>query len=134
MRRAKSLLGWLVAIAPLPAIAEVCDKEMPRWDPANGPAGPWDTLVFAAMSPVGVILFFFVLLALLWRKVWTAALGAFVVTALGAMVLLDWLNPGSFAMDARLEGCFGPPAPVLGVLWICAVGFCVIATKRRANR
>ena len=50
----RGLLTLVVLFMASPVFAEVCDKERPRWNPADGRVNVFEELYFFFTSPVGI--------------------------------------------------------------------------------
>lgn len=117
--------SWAIAItmiASTPAVAEVCDKVRPAWNPANGPVTQFEDLALFLTEPIGLIVLGLAVAAVFLRKIW---LTVFVVTLLVAIIALNistWVEADDVTNFAISEGCIA--APVLTTITLVAI--CVI--------
>ena len=94
-----------------PALAEVCDKVRPGWDPSDGPIGPVGEAIHLATSPPGLVLIALLAATFVLRN-WALAGGtAIAALALVALIEMDWrgLIDGSMVAYATAEGCKASP-------------------------
>ncbi|MFN7599429.1 MAG: hypothetical protein ACK5PT_22365, partial [Cereibacter sp.] len=65
----KLVQGTLIALAaPAPAIAEVCDKERPAWNPQDGPVSQLDDLGLFFSDPFGLAVLVMAIVCILLRR------------------------------------------------------------------
>jgi hypothetical protein len=112
---AAAALGGL----PLPALAEVCDKLRPAWNPSSGPLGALGEMAYVAGSLPGMVLLTLFALAMWrgWR--WLLAIVSFAALALAALIYIGAGAPTR--AEAMAEGCVGSAYPVAAVLAALAV-------------
>ncbi|MEX0337451.1 MAG: hypothetical protein AB3N11_00275 [Arenibacterium sp.] len=113
----------LALLWPGTARAEVCDKERPFWDSANGPATAIDEALHLAASPLAIALLVATALAIRFKSSWG---GLIVVCGWSALVgLVTYLGSTDPDVEqaALAEGCIGSPA-----LFIAAVAAISVAT------
>ena len=114
-------LALLVPVLiPAPALAEVCDKLRPGWEPGSAPVGWLGETLFIFTSPPGLLLLALFALAM-WRG-WRWLLVIVTLAAVALAFLLYTGNGAEMAVAARIEGCIGSQSPaaalslLLGVL------------------
>jgi len=121
------LLTFLTLL-PTQALAEVCDKQRPDWDPSQGPATGLDELVFLFTSLPGLGILGALTLAVLTgqKRYFTAAT---VFSALiGAALYIQATAPDAITRAAIAEGCVGPQTiPVVTCMVITAVSAASLA-------
>ncbi len=132
------LLWWagvFVLGNPASAIAEVCDKEFPTWNPMHdGPASSMSALVDFLSSPLGLLSICGAAVVHLARPAWIH-LAATGVAALGALAILwNWRFHGSAYADAIEEGCVASPIYVIYFFVAVAVLSAVRAVVARVLR
>ena len=71
-----------------PALAEVCDKVEPRWDPDNGPATILNEIYWALMSLPGMVVLAGIVLTILFRSRIVGAILGIGMAALGSLIFL----------------------------------------------
>lgn len=102
--------GIILALVPGSAFAEVCDKERPFWNPADGPVGLWSEPLHTFASPIGAASAVLLLIAFLANRRWlwglTALLFAYMTVVIFANRLLE--DPTGILDFAIKEGCVGP--------------------------
>ena len=121
--------GLILALLPGAAWAEVCETQRPDWDgvpvTALGEAG----MLF--VTPFGLLLLAFTLLALRFRSQWMG-LGA-VLGWTGYITLVTMADPTGARVQAMAEGCVGSPTLfILAVAAIC-VGTVIYTMPRKAD-
>ena len=121
----------LLALTPLPARAEVCDKVRPGWTPVDGPVGALAEAGYVLASPVGLILMVFVVLAMIWPRRWLAVLAALPLLVLAGLLFLA--RRAEVAVAAMAEGCIGGIRPTVLLLILIAAAVLVrgFAARRR---
>ncbi len=115
----RSWANAITMIASTPAVAEVCDKVRPAWNPADGPVTQFEDLALFFFEPLGLIVLVCAIAAVLLRKIW---LTVFVVTLLVAIIALNistWLEADDVTNFAISEGCIA--APVLTTITLGAI-------------
>lgn len=107
--RASLLAKAFVVGSVEPSLAEVCDKVVPNWNPANGPVNQIESLILFITSPGGLILFGLVLVAGLFasRVLYglTAVLGCFVIFG----IYVNMTEENRVWEAAMREGCVTEP-------------------------
>ena len=108
-------------IAPLPAWAEVCDKERPDWVAANGPATGLDELFFLFTSLPGLGILGALTLAALTGQMRYFAISLVFSVLVGAGYWMNATQPDEITRAAIAEGCVGPQALPLTALGVIAL-------------
>lgn len=109
-------------VAASPAFAEVCDKERPSWNPADGRVNTFEELYFFFISPVGIGLAILISATLYFRKRWLSFLCAGLIFTVAAITALNWFWLGdSIITAAYREGCRAPPIITIGVLVLLSI-------------
>lgn len=124
----RSLAILSLAVFPTATWAEVCDKERPLWNPADGPATGFDELLNLSIAPPSWMMFALTIIAVLSRKRWIAvpALGVSLLLTL-AVVQTHSEDPTGIRYFAIQEGCIGPPHLFIALCAaICMVNIKVI--------
>ncbi|MCA3443686.1 MAG: hypothetical protein INF52_10010 [Rhodobacter sp.] len=129
----KLVQGTLIALAaPAPAIAEVCDKERPAWNPQDGPVSPLGDLAVFFSEPLGLTVLAMAGACSLLRKTWfTVLVITFLITVV-ALLTIIWLEDYHIKSTAVSEGCL--TAPVLTGLTLVALSVFLAFASRRAAR
>ena len=133
-RLKKITLQVSLILGPTFAIAEVCDKEVPSWNPASGPVGPLEFMLNAIVSPLGILIAGLFLSGFLLRKTWTALLASAVAAFYAFAILSIWRASDGIYAASISEGCRASPALLLIVLCFFAVAFLVVAGRRYIER
>ena len=124
----RGFLTLVVLVAASPAFAEVCDKERPRWNPADGRVNVFEELYFFLTSPVGIGLIALIATTLYFRKRWLSFLCAGLVFTIATITTLNWFWLGDSIITAAFnEGCRTSPIVTIGVLvllsaWLAQYG------------
>ena len=113
----------LAALAPLPAMAEVCGEVRPGWTTDHGPIGALAEAGYVLGSPLGLILLAFVVLAMVRPRRWLAVVVALPVLALAGLLFLA--RGAERAAMAMAEGCIGGIGPTVGLLILIAAAVLV---------
>ena len=110
-----SLLLVALAVLPTPALAEVCDKVRPLWDPANGLATVVDEAKHLALSPLALILIAATAIVVRLRSQWG---GLAVVCGWSFFTYFVALPNTSDPVQqlALQEGCIGSPTLFIAVV------------------
>lgn len=138
-RLAYSAHGLAFALAallmPCQAIAEVCDKEVPDWDPATGLVSQFDYISDVAISPAGALIVGLCLATLVLRRAGIAAFAAGVTLFLFLILFFQVTDQqGNFARSIE-EGCRASPQPLfLGLGGAFAVFVWLFVALRMRNR
>lgn len=103
------LIATLALLAPMPAMAEVCDKLRPDWTPDDGPVGWLAETALIFTSPPGLVLLALFALAM-WRG-WRVPLVIVTMAAVALAFLLYVGNGAAMATTGRAEGCIGSQIP-----------------------
>jgi hypothetical protein len=113
--KAASAIATAIAasVAPaFPALAEVCDKERPGWDPGDGPVGQlgetFGILGGMLSTAPGIALLAFLLLPLVWPNRWLCLLAATFAGLFTYALAADWWED-PVAHFAIIEGCRAAP-------------------------
>ncbi|MBD3664725.1 hypothetical protein [Sulfitobacter aestuariivivens] len=123
--------GLILSLAPLPALAEVCDKVRPLWQ-AGSPATAWDELVGLMATPPSLALLLASALVIRFRHQWTALI-VVVLWSFWVSAVAHYGRDGEIERAALAEGCIGSPALfILAVTAIC--GAMILYTTRRPAR
>lgn len=119
-----------LSLAPVPALAEVCDKVRPLWTTGT-PATAWDELIGLMATPPSLALLLMSAVAVRFRHQWGTLL---VVVAWSAWVSVVALSaPDDIRQAAIAEGCIG--SPVLFIIVVAAIcGGMILYTSRRTER
>jgi hypothetical protein len=132
MKLIQSTVMALAASAPAIAIAEVCDKERPAWNPQDGPVSQLDNLAFFFSEPLGLIVLAMAGACILIRKTWFTALVITVFVIVVALLTIAWFEDYHVKSAAASEGCL--TAPVLTGLTLVAISAFLAFVGRRASR
>lgn len=129
----KLIRSTLIALAaPAPAIAEVCDKERPAWNPQDGPVSQLDDLGLFFSDPLGLTVLAMAGACILFRKTWfTALVITFLITVV-ALLTISWSEDYHVKSAAVSEGC--RTAPVLTGLTLAAISVFLALAIREASR
>ncbi|MBN7784888.1 hypothetical protein JYP51_08160 [Ponticoccus gilvus] len=101
-----------VALFPQAALAEVCDKVRPLWNPAEGPAS-----------------------ALRFRSSWGGLAAVCGWSALVFVIVFgDAQDPTGITPLARAEGCIGSPALFIALVAAICVGTVVYTAPGRGGK
>ncbi|AUQ73144.1 hypothetical protein PhaeoP71_00243 [Phaeobacter piscinae] len=117
-------IGFIAMLFPAAALAEVCDKERPFWQPGDGPATAWDELINLSTLPVSLALLALAGIALATRNRPTFVIAAVFWAGIGFVVAVDrYENALDYVEASALaESCLGPPHLFIGLaIAICAV-------------
>lgn len=132
------LRGFLILVMLVmtsPAFAEVCDKERPRWNPADGRVNAFEKLYFFLISPVGIGLVILIAATLYFRKRWLSFLCAGLVFTVAAITALNWFWLGdSIIAAAYKEGCRASPVVTVGVLVLLSIWLAQYGRPRVTQR
>lgn len=126
---ARSLIALACIAAPLPALAEVCDKERPNWDglPVSGLAEALSLF----SSPAGLVLLAASALVIRFRNQWAALITMLLWT--GLISVITMIDPTGINEAARAEGCTGSATLfIIAVAAIC--GAMILYTAPRSSR
>ncbi len=121
--------GLILACAmPSAAMAEVCDKVRPFWEPGTQ-ATAWDEFLGLMATPPSLILLVASALALRFRHQW-AALAVMVLWTLWVSMIAFYSTDNEINQQALSEGCIGSPALFIGVVAAICVGLIIYTTPR----
>jgi len=123
----------LLALLPSAALAEVCDKERPDWNPAHGPATGLDELVFLFTSLPGLGMLGAITLAALTGQKRYFAITALFSALIGAAQWITVTAPDELTRAAISEGCVGPqtlPIAACAILTSTALVFLALLWLR----
>ena len=126
---------WAIAVgmtASTPAVAEVCDKVRPAWNPANGPINQFEDLILFFIEPLGLIVLGLTIAAILLRKIWLTAIVITLLFAVAALNISTWIEADDVTNFAILEGCI--TAPVLTTTVLIAICAIILTTTWRRSR
>ena len=133
MKRMKLIQSTLIALAAAaPAIAEVCDKERPAWNPKDGPVSQLDDLAVFFSEPLGLTVLVMVGACILLRKTWFMVLVITFLITVVALLTITWFENYHVKSAAVSEGCL--TAPVLTGLSLVAISVFLGLVSRRASR
>lgn len=127
--------SWTIAVAmtaSTPAVAEVCDKVRPAWNPANGPVTQSEDLALFLTEPIGLIVLGLAVTAVFLPKIWFTV---FIVTLLVAIIALNistWVKADDVTNFALSEGCIA--APVLTTITLVAICAIISVTTWHTSR
>ena len=120
MKGMKHIQSALIAItASTPAIAEVCDKVRPAWNPEDGPVSQIDDLVLFFSEPVGLGTWVLVGVCIFLRRTWFTLLVITVMITIVALLTKTWFEEDYISAFAVSEGCL--TAPVLTGITLVAI-------------
>lgn len=124
-----------VALFPQAALAEVCNKARPLWNPAEGPASALDEALHFAASPVSVVLLLATAVALRFRSPWGGLAAVCGWSALVfSIVFGDARDLTGVGPLARAEGCIGSPALFIALVAAICVGTVVYTAPGRGGK
>lgn len=115
--------GLILSLLASSTMAEVCDKERPRWDPASGPASMLDEFFALILNPfvLGMLCLTAVAILSKWRiPKWILAV---VWLSLSILIGIDHYGPvlNDVRWFAMQEGCIGSPLLFIALaIAICA--------------
>lgn len=124
----------VVSSLPGAALAEVCDKARPLWNPTGGPATIWDEALHLAATPVALMLLLGTALAVRFRSAWgglVAVCGWSIMV--GVIVFADKDDPTGIHKLAAQEGCIGSPSLFIAVVAAISVAT-ILYTAPREGR
>ena len=120
----------MLALLPGPALAEVCDKVRPFWEPGS-PATAWDEFLGLMATPPSLILLLLSAVAVRFGQQLAVLLAVVGWSFWVSYVALS--TPDQVRLDAIAEGCIGSPTLfILAVAAIC--GAMILYTSRRDAR
>jgi hypothetical protein len=120
-----------LALAPMPAFAEVCDKVNETWQPGSAPIGFWPEVASNIMSPLGLVILLFCVAIAFTRLGWLQITVAAMLAA-GAASMLVFEDP--IIAAARAEGCVGSTWATLDPLLALATAMLARAMFLRKTR
>ncbi|MFN7268994.1 MAG: hypothetical protein ACK5UA_08390 [Cereibacter sp.] len=130
MKLIQSTLSALAA--PAAAIAEVCDKERPAWNPQDGPVSQLDDLGLFFSDPFGLAVLVMAIVCILLRRTWfTVLVITFLITVV-ALLTITWFEDFHVKSAAVSEGCL--TTPVLTGLTLVAISVFLALLSRRTSR
>ena len=108
MKRFVFIVTFLVAS---PVVAEVCDKQRPEWNPADGPISQFGEFGYFIGTPFGVFLGILSLTALLLRARWLSVTAAVLLLLAVGLHIVEWFGPFDIKIveSAFREGCQNSP-------------------------
>lgn len=131
----RSLLTLVVSLMASPAFAEVCDKERPRWNPADGRVNVFEELYLFLTSPLGIGLIALIATTLYFRRRWLSLLCAALIFTVATIVALNWFWLGDGIITAAFnEGCRASPIVTIGVLVLLSVWLAQYGRPRVTQR
>ncbi|MDX8355656.1 hypothetical protein SLH47_25130 [Cognatiyoonia sp. IB215182] len=119
-------------MASTPAVAEVCDKVRPAWNPANGPINQFEDLALFFIEPLGLIVLVLTIAAILLRKIWLTAIVVALLFAVTALNISTWIEADDVTNFAISEGCIA--APVLTTITLIAICAIILTNTWRSSR
>lgn len=103
------ILSFIMMFTAVPAVAEVCDKMRPDWNPADGPAGAFGEAITLLTSPWALLTIAFIVAAYFLRQAILAHAAIALATSLMVVLAVIPLLIASPILEAaRTEGCVGP--------------------------
>lgn len=138
-RFSESLVSWypvaiLGVLLPTYAVAEVCDKIRPNWDPTSGSVTAWGEATFFFQSPLGIVcLGAFALAVLTFKSTWALA-SAVGSAGLGLLIYINGTldDPNGFSQQSVAEGCVGEPTLAVAICaTICFICIGILSRNRR---
>ncbi len=117
----------IILLFPSAAFAEVCDKEVPSWDVANGPVSQLEYAVGAATGLYGLMIVGLLVLGLVFKRLWLHLIGG----VLGLLLLLgltSMLSDPIYAASIK-EGCRASPYLVMAALAGLVLTFGLLAAR-----
>ncbi|WP_299048443.1 hypothetical protein [uncultured Tateyamaria sp.] len=125
-------IGITATLFSTPALAEVCDKVRPLWQPGTQATALTEALHFFA-TPLGLILVALSAVAIARRWQWVGLATILGWTGLVSLVALGAsIDPTSVHALAVAEGCVGPPTLFIVAVAAICVGI-VLWTKPRTS-
>lgn len=125
MTRAVRLAAVLLVATVAAASAEVCDKERPAWNPADGPVGALGEMLANLLSVPGLVVVAVAFLAMWSKSVWVPLVLCLFPFALAWLIHFGHNDPMPLAAEmrdfARQEGCVGPPGLAIAVFVLMGV-------------
>jgi hypothetical protein len=133
--RMKRTLGALIwGFLPTGAIAEVCDKVRPDWNPSDGPVGPFEDVVLFFVTPFGLILLALAVASVLVRRTWLTALTTVIMTAVLAPFWSEWGEDNEVMRLAIAEGCRAAASPILIIVVLVTLAIIPAVATWRSPR
>ncbi|MCB1471723.1 MAG: hypothetical protein KDJ68_02235 [Rhodobiaceae bacterium] len=123
------LLSALLAMSR-PAFAEVCDKEVPNWDPVLGPVTQVEFLMNSAVSVPGMFLLGLFALSVVSKSAWHAVLTAAMSASFIFLIWSNWNDTDGVYAASIEEGCRANPSILLFTLIALMLGAAFIAAMR----
>lgn len=121
--------GLILAAAPTPALAEVCDKVRPNWTPGTPSTMLTEAIALFSTVP-SLVLIVATLAALRFRSQWG---GLAVVVGWTIWTSLAAFGRDSILEQAAAEGCVGAPTLFIAAVAAICVGT-VLYTLPRETR
>lgn len=106
--------GVTLALLPTPALAEVCDKVRPMWEPGTQ-ATAWGEMLALLSSPVSLLLLAATALAIRLRSQW-GALGVVACWSVWTSMIAFFGAGDEVRQMALAEGCIGSPTLFLALI------------------
>jgi hypothetical protein len=126
MTRSALLAATLFSATAPAALAEVCDKERPSWNPADGPVGAWGEMVANLLSVPGLVVLTIAILAHFSKSMWVPLALSLLPFALAWLIHFGHNDPLPWAAEmrahARQEGCIGPPELAITLFVVIGIG------------
>lgn len=125
--------GLMLGLAPLPAWAEVCDKERPYWEPGTAPTA-WSEALHFLLSPAGIFVALLFFLAVAIRTPWLLwfSVAASCLSLLALAINPALPDPTGMRYFAVMEGCVG--SSTLSVVFLLLIAGVAASVARRASR
>jgi len=99
-----AVLGFQI-LSIMPALAEVCDKENPRWNPADGPISPFGEAYYTLFSNFGLALAILILIVFLLNSRWLYLAFSIPIFLWGYLLRGEALEEPGVRYFAVQEGC-----------------------------
>jgi len=122
--------GLILSLAtPTAALAEVCDKVRPLWQPGT-PATAWDEMLALMGTPLSLALLLATAVAIRFRSQW-GALAVLVLWTFWVSTIAFFGADDEINRQAIAEGCIGSPALFIGVVAAICIAMIIYTTPRQ---
>lgn len=129
MHLVRHLATLACIIAPMSAMAEVCDKERPNWD--GLPISGFAEALTQFSSPAALFLLAASALAIRFRNQWAAL--AVMLLWTGLISIITMIDPSGVNAAARAEGCAGSATLFIVAVTAICVGMILYTAPRTAR-